>query len=105
MQRRFANEEGPSIKISTTGTNKYTIESTTGDKTLKADFELGKPFEQEIFDGRKADSLVVAEGGDLVEKQIIDRTHSDTLWHVDGTKLVATYKISDVTAVRKFDRQ
>ncbi|KAM0707173.1 hypothetical protein Q7P35_006504 [Cladosporium inversicolor] len=103
--RQIADVQSPTIKISTSETNKYRIETVAGFQKFQADFELGKPFEQLLLDGKKDQSLVVAEGGDLVEKQIIDGTHSDRRWHVDGTELKLTYNACGVTAVRTFERR
>ena len=83
----------------------YRIETTAGFQKYQVDFELGKPFEQPILDGKRAQSLVVAEGGDLVQTQIIDGKHSNTRWHVDGTELKLTYNTSGVIAVRTFKRR
>lgn len=74
-------------------------------KTLTAEFELGKEFEQEIVDGRKVKTVFKAEGAFLLETQYLDAFESHAEWKFDEKNLVVTYVAGGVVGVQSSQRQ
>lgn len=104
IRRNLWERTSPVVKISKKE-KQYTIETTTDLKSLKVEFELGKEFEQELFDERRVKTVVVAKDGNLLETFDANGVKSELTWSADGTSLNVVYNAGDVVSIRSFVRQ
>ncbi|XP_031617429.1 probable fatty acid-binding protein [Contarinia nasturtii] len=98
--RTIGNSVQPTVELKKHG-DKYTLSTTSTFKNSDLTFELGKEFEEETLDGRKVKSVMTLDGNKLVHKQG-GKPPSTITREFKANEMIATMKVKDVVATRKY---
>lgn len=97
----MGNSLSPTVELVKDG-DTYTLNTVSTFKNTTISFKEGVPFEEETIDGRKVQSVCKFEGENkLIHEQGGD-IPSTIIREFTPEEMIATMKVKDVTAIRKY---
>ncbi|MFJ2406593.1 lipocalin/fatty-acid binding family protein [Streptomyces xanthochromogenes] len=101
--RKIAAASRPTVEIQQDGDN-LKLKTTTTLKTIELVFTLGIEFTEETEDGRKAQTLITADGDKLIQVQKLEGLTATTTRTFSDDGLDATFQSGNVVSRRSYKR-
>lgn len=98
--RKMGNAVSPTVQLIKEG-DKYTLNTTSTFKSTSISFKLGEEFEEETADGRTVKTKIVKDGDTFTQEQFGDKP-STIIRQFTADKMIATFKLGDITCVRTY---
>ena len=103
FMRKMGNAVSPVVELKKNG-DTYTLNTESTFKSTSIFFKLGEEFEEETADGRIVKTKITKDGDKFTQEQYGDKP-STIIREFTADKMVATFKIADVTCVRTYVRE